>query len=166
MKKKIIIVLSWLLVLTWMGVIFFFSNMNSEESNTKSLKTIETTIKKTVEKTNEVGITSANPDSKKVEKIAENMNFPVRKLLHGLEYFILSLLLINALYQSGLRSKKAFWIALVICFLYACSDEIHQIFTKRTSSFLDVLIDTSGSIVAILLIKLILKIKKKNIRST
>jgi len=167
MKRKIIIVISWILVFTWMGVIFYFSSMNGEESKNMSVKTIETTIKKTVEKTNEVGITNKNPDSKKIEQVAEKANFPIRKTMHAFEYFILTLLLINALYQSGLKGNKIFILALTACFLYACTDEFHQSFTSRTPSFIDVLIDTFGGIISIILIKLIIKIKsRKNIRST
>ena len=35
MKKKIIIIFSWLLVLMWMGLIYYFSNMNGTESTGK-----------------------------------------------------------------------------------------------------------------------------------
>lgn len=158
MKKKIIIIFSWLLVLMWMGLIYYFSNMNGTESTGKSIKTIETTIKKTVEVTNEVGITNTNPDSKKVKEIAENLNFPFRKIVHVIEYFILTLLLINALYQSGVKNKL-FLISFIISFIYACSDEFHQSFTERTSSLIDVLIDMVGMFLSILMIKLVKKIK-------
>ena len=158
MKKKIIIIVSWLLVLMWMGLIYYFSNMNGTESTGKSIKTIETTIKKTVEVTNEVGITNKNPDSKKVKEIAEGLNFPFRKIVHVIEYFILNLLLINALYQSGVKNKL-FLISFIISFIYACSDEFHQSFTERTSSLIDVLIDMVGIFLSILMIKLVKKIK-------
>ena len=84
MKKKVIIIISWILVVSWMGLIFYFSSMNGVESTNKSVKAIETTIKKTVEATNEVGITNKNVESKKVAEVAEKMNFPVRKVLHAL----------------------------------------------------------------------------------
>ena len=159
MKKIIIIIFSWLLVLIWMGVIYYFSNMTGSESTGKSIKTIETTIKKTVETTNEIGITNKNPDSKKVKEIAKDLNFPMRKIVHVFEYFILTLLLINALYQSGLRDKKLLIISFAIAFTYACSDEFHQSFTERTSSIIDVIIDMVGIITSILLIKIVKKIK-------
>ena len=163
MKKKVIIIISWILVVSWMGLIFYFSSMNGVESTNKSVKAIETTIKKTVEATNEVGITNKNVESKKVAEVAEKMNFPVRKVLHALEYFVLTLLLINALYQSGVRGNKIYVISFVISVLYALTDEYHQLFTERTSSLIDVLIDTLGVILSIILINIILRLKKKKI---
>ncbi len=166
MKKVIIITISWLLVVCWMLLIFFLSDMNGEESTNKSVKTIETTIKKTVETTNDLGITNKNLDSKKVQEVAKKANFPVRKLLHLGEYLILTLLLMNALYRSGVKKNKTFIFSLLISILYACSDEFHQSFTSRTASIKDILIDSLGSIIAVIIVALIIKIKnRKNIRS-
>ena len=163
MKRKILIIVSWTLVLVWMGVIYSLSNMNGEESTNKSEKTINLVIKKAVEATNDIGITNKNLESKKLNKISKNLDFPLRKLMHVTEYFILTLLLINAFYQSGLKDKKMFIYSLTISILYACSDEIHQAFADRTSSFIDVLIDTCGSLFAVFIIKIIKKFKKKYI---
>ena len=164
MKRKLIIIISWLLVLGWMGVIFFLSDMSGTESTRRSEKTINSVIKKTLEATNEVGITKTNPDSKKVKKVSEELDYPMRKLMHASVYFILTLLLINAFYQSGVRGKKIFIYSIIFCFLYACSDEFHQSFTQRTPSFLDVIIDTCGGTIAIFLILIIKKIKLKQLK--
>ena len=165
MKKIIIITISWILVLAWMGLIFYLSNMNGEESTSKSTKVVETTIKKTVETTNDLGITNKKVEPKKVEKKAQELNFTARKSMHVFEYFVLTLLLINALYQSGVRGKKVFLIALIISIIYACTDEYHQYFRERTSSYIDILIDTSGALLSIILLSIIIKIKKrKNIK--
>ena len=55
-------------------------------------------------------------------------------------------------------------IPIVVAFVYACSDEFHQLFIDgRSSEFTDVLIDTCGAILGVLIINLIFKIiKKKN----
>ena len=53
-----------------------------------------------------------------------------------------------------MKNKKTLFLCLLICFLYACTDEFHQLFRERTSSFIDVLIDTSGGLIAVLIIKL------------
>ena len=68
-----------------------------------------------------------------------------------IEYLILMLLVLNALYQSGIRNKKLYIIGLIICFIYACTDEFHQSFLDRTSKFTDVLIDSTGGLVGLLL---------------
>jgi len=161
MKRKIIIIISWLLVLAWMGVIYYLSDMNGIESTNKSEKTINLVIKKTIEKTNEVGITNKNPNSSKVSEISEDLDYPLRKIMHAFVYFILTLFLINAFYQSGIKDKKMFIYSILICFLYACSDEFHQSFSGRTSSFIDVLIDSFGGTLAILIVLISKKNKKK-----
>lgn len=166
MKKIIIITISWLLVIAWMGGIFYLSNMKGEESTAKSTKAVETTIKKTVETTNKVGLTNKNPESKKIKEKAKELNFTARKSMHVFEYFVLTLLLINALYQSGVKGKKIFLIALIISILYACTDEYHQYFRERTSSLIDILIDTSGALLSIILLSIIIKLRKrKNIKA-
>ena len=55
--------------------------------------------------------------------------------------------------------KKRVCICLVMGFLYACSDEIHQLFSQgRSGKAVDVFIDTMGVLNGILLVMLICKI--------
>lgn len=43
--------------------------------------------------------------------------------------------------------RKKFWPAFLVCVLYACSDEVHQLFVAgRSGRLLDVLIDSLGSL--------------------
>jgi VanZ family protein len=66
----------------------------------------------------------------------------LRKLAHATAFGILALLLLRAV-----RSPEA---ALLLTFLYAISDEIHQTFVRgRSGRPLDVLIDTAGAAVAL-----------------
>jgi VanZ family protein len=63
-----------------------------------------------------------------------------------------------------MKNKKLILISILICFLYALSDEIHQSFVPgRACRILDVVIDTSGSafffLVYYLFSKLIVKSK-------
>ena len=151
MKKRKLII-SWLLVIIWMGVIFYLSNMNTTESNTKSKNTITEVIEKTVSTTNKAGITNKHPSEKKKQLVTELLNKPLRKGAHASVYFILSILLLHAILVTNKNKHKnllvSFLITLLICFLYACSDEYHQTYIKgRTGQFSDVLIDTSGSFV-------------------
>ena len=49
-------------------------------------------------------------------------------------------------------SKKSILTVIFLVFLYACSDEIHQLFIPgRSGEILDVLIDTLGGITSIVL---------------
>jgi len=163
MKKKIIIFISWFLVILWMGLIYYLSDMNGVESTSKSEKAISTVIEKTVEVTNEVGITNKNPKSSKISKLSEFLDYPARKLMHASVYFVLTILVFNAFFQSDIK-KRIFIYSILFAFLYACTDEYHQAFSGRTSSFIDVLIDTFGSLIAILMIKIIIRLKHKKIK--
>lgn len=146
LNKKIII--SWLLVIIWMGVIFWFSSMDSDLSNNRSKTTINKVIESTVKKTNATGITDTHPSDDKITSIVEKLNKPLRKCAHATVYFVLALLLINALTVSKVSLKKTLIITLIVCFLYACTDEYHQTFVKgRTGQFSDVLIDTTGALI-------------------
>ena len=52
---------------------------------------------------------------------------------------------------------------LVLCFLYACSDEFHQLFVPdRAGLFTDVLVDTAGAVIALLVLQGILMIVGRN----
>lgn len=77
-------------------------------------------------------------------------DFIIRKAAHFSEYFILYCLFLNVI-----KDKKSFSRALVysLCgvFLYACTDEFHQLFVQgRSGRFGDVLIDTMGGLTALL----------------
>lgn len=72
-------------------------------------------------------------------------DFVLRKLAHISEYFILTLLLINALKQYRLSKRKIIIISFLLAFFYACSDEYHQTFIiAREGAIRDVLIDSVG----------------------
>ena len=82
----------------------------------------------------------------------------IRKLAHFIEYFILGILLINFI----TRYDKKIIIAILLCIIYATSDEIHQIFVPgRSCQIIDIMIDSLGSIMGIYLYKLITKKCKK-----
>ena len=161
MNKKII---SWILVVLWAGVIFFMSSMDTNESNNKSKNTINEVVEKTVEATNELGITDKQPNKKQKEKVIDELNYPLRKVAHASEYFIFTILILIALKNSGVKGTRKFIIALTICFIYACTDEYHQTFVEgRTGQFTDSLIDTAGGFVSCLIYYLINKVLNKNL---
>ncbi len=149
MFKKII---SIILVILWMSLIFSLSSLNGTESNKKSVGGIKNTIKTVVNTTNKVGITKkSKKQEKEINKISKALNFPVRKCMHFTEYLILTCLLYNMFYTFGLRNKKLFILSMLLCMLYASSDEFHQSFTGRTSHISDVLIDSSGGLTFLLI---------------
>ena len=150
--SKIRIILSWIIVIIWMGIIFYLSNMNTNESNFKSKNTITEVIEKTVDTTNKVGITDKHPSEQKKRLVTDILNKPLRKAAHASVYFVLAILLLHALIVTNPKIHKSllltFFITIFICFLYAGSDEYHQTFVNgRTGQFSDVLIDTAGAFI-------------------
>ncbi|WP_368489445.1 VanZ family protein [Clostridium sp. BJN0013] len=127
--------IKWSLVIIWMVVIFIFSNETATISNEKSgffIYLIQV-----------LGL-DLNASFGKLS------NFVIRKVSHFLEYFILAILLFNII-KGKFKIKKVFIISIIIVFLYACSDEIHQIFIPgRTARIKDIFIDTAGGSVGLL----------------
>ena len=157
MKMQKIIRIS--LVVVWMLIIFSFSQVKGE----KSYSTSTGLIKDSVININKVlvKIKLAKPISdKRAANIAKNLNYPIRKLMHITEYFILALLLYWTIILY--KTKKTYLLTFILSVLYAISDEIHQLFRARTGQVKDVFIDTIGILIAILFIKIIKKIKTKH----
>ena len=81
----------------------------------------------------------------------------IRKIAHVTEYFILGILVISLLYDFNINKKAT--ISILICIIFATMDEFHQLFVDgRTGRFVDVIIDSIGFGVGILIYS---KIKKK-----
>ena len=147
-----------------MILIFMFSNSPGIESNNNSTKTINKAISVTLDKTNELGITDKHPSANKMNRVVGLLNTPLRKCMHAGIYLVLAILIVNAIYVSNINGK--YIIAIIICFIYACTDEFHQTYIiGRTGQFSDVLIDTTGAIIGIgiyALFNKLIRILKKN----
>lgn len=90
--------------------------------------------------------------------------FLVRKTAHFTEYAILGALFYLNLRQSSKLNapKKKILLSIILSFLYAITDEIHQLFTPgRSAQFQDVLIDTLGASFGILIVHLVIKLYLK-----
>jgi len=91
----------------------------------------------------------------------EAIHHVIRKCGHLTEYAILAILLWRAI-RKPIRHDPRPWtwreaaIAALIVFLYASTDEFHQIFVPtRTALVSDVFIDTAGGIVGIIALRII-----------
>ena len=125
-----------------------FSNENSVTSQNKSDK-VTSTIIETVKK---------DVDKEKEKEIIEDTRFVVRKIGHFTLYFVLGGLIYLTL-RSYNVNKRIILISIICAFLYAVSDEIHQVFTNgRTGRVYDVVIDTISSTFSIMLCKKINRI--------
>lgn len=135
-----------ILVIIWMLVIFNFSSQNG----TKSTKTSDVVTSMVVNVT--TSVTNKDIPREEVKKKVENSTFLVRKTAHFTEYLILGILVLQLLSDYTKINKKMLLVSLIICYLYAVSDEVHQIFIPgRTAKVLDTFIDGAGSLVGIVI---------------
>ena len=145
--------ISIILLLLWMTVIFMFSSSGSVKSNDTSGKVISSAISVKDKVTSK----ETKPETKK--KIVKKLNYSVRKSAHVFEYFVLGVLALNVFDAFNVKRKVLF--AIILCILYASSDDFHQLFTGRTASVTDVLLDSAASIVGIYLLNFIFSRRKK-----
>lgn len=123
-----------------MAIIFYLSSQPVHQSNNLSKKVTKVVVE-TVEKV-----------ASKVELNSSRANHILRKNAHFFSCLVLGLLMMNALRVSKRDMIKSIVFALLFCILYAILDELHQLFVPgRGAQVKDVIIDTSGAIVGILL---------------
>ena len=134
-RRKII---SWLAVILWLILIFILSAQPVHKSNGLS-KGIAEKIIKNIEK--------ISPDK---DISLGRFNHYLRKTAHFFAYMILGILVINVLKLIGVGGKKRIALALLICIIYAITDEFHQLFVPgRGAQVKDVIIDSIGALVGI-----------------
>ena len=135
-KKRL---LNIIILIIWMSFIFVMSSFDAEDSGNQSGMIVSLL-------TRFINI--------------GNLNFLsvfIRKLAHFTEYFVLGLLSLNCIKDYSL--KREILYSIIFTIVYAITDEFHQTFVPgRAGLFTDVLIDSFGAIVGIIIYK---KIKLK-----
>lgn len=134
----------WLPVLVWMAVIF--TGSSDAHSSEHSSRFVEPFLHWLFPHMSQPHI--------------DDLHLFIRKCGHLTEYAILALLVWRALHQSGNNLPAWSWPkvggTLLVVFLYAATDEFHQSFVPtRTPHFTDVLIDTTGAAIALLVLRLV-----------
>ncbi|QOY37182.1 VanZ family protein [Anaerobacillus isosaccharinicus] len=146
---------SWSLVLVWMILIFYLSHQpgtQSSELSSNFVYVVRTLI--------ETFFPTISFD-------LENLSFLIRKGAHFFAYFVLGILVTCSYRSSGVVGYKIVVFSLVVCILYAISDEIHQLFVPgRSGEVRDVLIDSIGSACGVFLIVGIRNLRKKKLLNT
>lgn len=157
MKKKILL---WLLLFSWMCVIFLFSSQDADASSRLSSGILHRFV-----------LTLLPETAAADQELVHTLEFLLRKAAHMTEYAILAILAFAQLRQyipanfrkanqqhrdmqakkdpASLLQRPFFQLLLVCCFvfLYACTDEFHQRFSSgRSGNLKDVLIDTTGGL--------------------
>ncbi|MGL4912929.1 MAG: VanZ family protein [Romboutsia sp.] len=150
MRKKIFL----LLAISWMGVIFYMSNQPASISSAQSGGVIEM-------------LSTLPVIGNVIKAMTQNgtAEFVIRKSAHAFSYATLAVLCFMSMYDVNINLKKISIISFLVAFIYACTDEIHQLFVNgRSGEVRDVLVDSIGAFIGICIVYLIIKlIEKKKI---
>lgn len=142
------------LTIACMVTIFLFSGDNADASSHKSSKITKAAVETLVKDYDEM-----SPE--KQQSVLDKAEHIVRKLAHFSIYTLLGFLASFTVGRRRLFSRKSLGV-IVFCFLYACSDEIHQLFVPgRSGMFTDVLIDTGGAVTGMLVSMLLMFLIEK-----
>ena len=137
------------LTIACMVTIFLFSGDNADASSHKSSKITKAAVETLVKDYEEM-----SPE--KQQSVLDKAEHIVRKLAHFSIYTLLGFLASFTVGRRRLFSRKSLGV-IVFCFLYACSDETHQLFVPgRAGMFTDVLIDTGGAVTGMLVSMLLM----------
>ncbi len=132
--------LSWIAVIFWMALIFYLSHQPAAISNELSSGITEMIVN-TLDKL-----------ASQFQFNIEDLHHIVRKNAHFFAYLTLGILVLNGLRRSGVNAKQGAGIALLICILYAITDEVHQLYIPgRLGEVRDVLIDSAGASIGIII---------------
>ena len=135
MKKKTVVIISWLLVAVCMGVIFFFSSQDGSTSQALS------------------------DGFKIILGIPVNITV-IRKTSHFLEFAGLAFLVFIALRQTFGFNRP--FVSFFITAAYAVTDEIHQLFVEgRACRLFDLFVDSCGAATGIAVLTLLIFVYKK-----
>jgi len=153
MNKITKIVLAWVCVILTMTMIFMFSMQNGEKSSQTSTEVVKNVLEITM------------PKEEITPQVVKKYEFSFRKAAHFSVYLLLGFSLITAFNVTFDKKLKYFeyLISIIIAFGYANLDEFvyQNVSDSRGPSFIDVLIDTAGSLIGIVFFVLILLLMKK-----
>lgn len=147
-KRKVIL---WMLPIMWMTVIFYFSHQTAEESAELSGRVLEVIA-------DIIKIKPTPPDKHTIE--AHGF---IRSMAHFFLYFVLGVLLYISIYTTVRNIRKTSCLTIITGVCYGIFDEIHQLFVDgRAFQITDIIIDSVGVLVSLILSILITKILKKH----
>ena len=156
-------IFSIILVILWLFVIYSFSDTVGVTSGIQTRTLFEKIVSKVSKFLQGVGVLKGELPKSEIKTIVKNYHPIFRKFCHFFVYFMLgifSYLSILFLFNKGI------WFCSIctICFssTYSIFDELHQSFVPgRYGVYTDCLIDTSGAILACILISLLLNYRMK-----
>lgn len=144
-----------LLLITWMTIIYFFSSQPADDSLNESNSLLEA-----------IAYVFNISD---VDVFVARFGPFIRNLAHFGEFFLLGLIMyINVIEYTN---RNVLLLTIIVCALYAASDEVHQLFVDgRVGTFSDVVIDSLGAtcstFLSYLIQKYVAKRKSPELRNT
>ena len=133
-----------------MYVIFRFSSQPGNDSAGLS-RTVSELVVIAYNKVTSSGMTAID-----MELLVTTIHPYIRKAAHVTEYFLLAMGVCLPMYVYRIRGFALTFLGMVICVAYAALDEYHQTFVSgRCGTYKDVLIDSIGIILGIIVIRII-----------
>ena len=152
--KKIVSIIA---VLIWMSIIFGFSNQQGEGSGNTSKK-----ISKVIVQMIDIQHRYSEQEKDKLIEIVEPI---LRKVAHLTIYAIGGIVIANCVWQFCDKEKMTIEISTGVGVMYAISDEIHQLMVDgRSGNVRDVIIDSIGILIGIMVFLLIKGVFRKNVK--
>ena len=137
-----------LLPLLWMAVIFMLSHQSASISSGQSGVFVE-----------QLHYIAPSIDQQLLTVL-------VRKGAHIFAYFVLGILTFNALWRvdlSKFKFNRPAMLSIIVCALYAVSDEFHQLFVSgRSGEIRDIIIDSCAATVGVFIISIFVRILQKS----
>ncbi len=147
-----------LCVLMTMTAIFGFSSQTYDQTMQTSdliVKPIENNVKN-----DSSAFESEEEETKYLRKLEDKLDRAVRKSAHIIIYGVLAVFVYLFCKSFGISDADAIVLTLIICGLYAGTDELHQRFVeKRGSHFSDICIDEMGVVIGMIIMRAANKIR-------
>lgn len=153
MKKKLILrIICIILVVLWMVLVFMLSNEQADDSSETSGNVIRWIVT----------IFNPNITEENLKQSVEILQPIIRKLAHFTLYTIGGLLITIMFLQFKANIKQTKTMSFLLGTMYAVTDEIHQLFVPgRSGELRDVAIDSSGVLLGVVIVSLLVYIKGK-----
>lgn len=165
MKRKKVYYLQYAILISILGSIFILSSQTGQDSRSLSDHFIE------VYKRCVVKLTFLEPS---FQALLLNKSWHyVRKIAHVIVYMLLGGVIASILARTRIKVMLRIVLGLVLCTIYALTDEWHQYYVVgRGAQLRDIVIDSCGALIGIIVVTVIigvirliiklLKIKKTN----
>lgn len=143
---KILRVVSIITTIACMVMIFNFSADNAVESTDLSSKVVQYFCQFVYK------LTGKDPQVAFSLETMYMLEYFFRKLAHMTIYMLLSINMMLVLFTFNISMYIRIGITFILCYGYACSDEIHQMFVDgRGAAFKDTLFDGTGALIGIVI---------------